>query len=146
MAMNDNQQKNPINNPIQGDEQAIALPAKEKMSKKEKRAVYIGISLISFVLIFVILTVITPIITSRVLDCQLILYGGCDFAAVFFLGGIGSAIIGIPLALVGFSFLFYAFLSRKKIKNPGIMAFLIAFLTVSLFVFLFFFSLTVIGS
>lgn len=122
-------------------------PAKEKMPKKAKRAMWVGIIIVSLVLLFVILFLIAPCIAARMQNCNAFAVGGKDtchgpFAGWTFLGVIGSITIGAPLAVVGTSLIFYAILCRKKIQGAGLTAFLIALLTTSLLAFLIFFCLT----
>lgn len=113
-------------------------PAKEKMPKKAKRAMWAGIIIISFVLVFVLLFVITPQVIAHVQNCSLnsIGYQNSCHPLAFILstaGNIGSTYIGIPLVLIGASLILYAILYWKKVKNPGLISFLIALLIISIY-------------
>ena len=130
------------------DTSQLVPPAKEKMPLKAKRAMWTGIIIVSLVLLFVIMFLIVPCVAARMQDCYPFAMSGKDachgpFAGWAFLGIIGSIAIAAPLALVGASLIFYVILYRKKIQNPGLIAFLVALLAVSLFAFLIFFCLNI---
>lgn len=116
-------------------------PAKPKMSKKEKRFMWAGVVFITPVVLFILFFVLLPHITALIKHCNIDFSGssascGSTNAAFVFLSIPIGIFIATPLAIIGSLFLLYSILSWKKIKSPGLTAFLSVLLATIILVLL----------
>ena len=107
--------------------------AKEKMSKKEKTILRIGIGLIMFTVFVAFISLGLP----AILHCIPSIDGGpkpCSnsVAALSLIGSVGLIYLGLPILLIGDAMILYSILSWKKVKDPGLMTLFIMVLFVLL--------------
>lgn len=114
----------------------IASNNEGTMSRANKVRLWIGISFIIIVVLFVLTTVIIPSTIARNEPCNMFSsYGDiklCSFGGIYVWGLVGSFFVGIPLTIIGLSLILYSILSWKKVKKPGVITLLITFLLIAI--------------
>ena len=98
-----------------------------------------GITCIVLVILYILFFILLPHIITLVKHCNLNSSGNsasCNIIILAFLSVPIGIFVATPLIIIGSLFILYSILSWRKVKSPGLTAFLSVFLVVIMFIFL----------